>query len=149
MPQDGDIWLHDKRIYYRISRISSRDCHIQKVVRRDGKWENENSNNPSYSLDNFQKSIWTLFEAAAAIAECPECNEEKQIPKDDFLCAECRAVMPVNCRLVADIRDDEVIVVISGTEDRLEILRDGSSLVSFKREDLPEVAIITLKKFLE
>jgi hypothetical protein len=148
---NDQIWLYANSEYYRISEVEDERCTITKVKQaKNGEWIDQKQPSPRYPVKNFETSgsSWKYHTDVAQLANCPECNEEKRILNDDFLCQECRALMPVNCRMVADIVDGPVIVVLSGTETTLEFLKDGETILQVKREDLPEVAISTLKKFL-
>lgn len=151
VPEEGSIWVYNGANPYRIYDVKEAYCTIQHLEKIDGEWHPKKSKTPTYDypLRNFSNdSGWKFSEAPLPLSICAECNQEKQLPKDDFLCAECRSHMPVTCRLVADLQDEPAIVLMSGTDDTLEFKQD-STILLIKREDLPEVAIKTFKKFLE
>lgn len=145
-PEDGQIWRYNGTYDYLITDVTPTTCTITKGELADGKWKENKSPSRDYALSEIGKSSWVFKQDLRS--ECAECNEHKILVPNDFLCEECRALMPVNCRLVADCFDEEAIVVLSGTGNKLDVLKDGSTMISLKREDLPEVAIATLKEFI-
>jgi hypothetical protein len=145
--QNGQIWWFKKNFHYLVSNVALDSCSIQKVRRQDDKWVEFDNCTNHYALAHFEGKDWEYLEGGPK--ECPECNKSTTIPDDDFLCKDCRQNIPMECRLVADIKQSAVIVTLSGTKEYIKLTYQNAGEIVIRREDLPQVALVALREFLD
>lgn len=143
LPKVGEKWDNAGTIY-RIQRVGKTWVALyNETDKRDA--------SQTYPLTSFQAQSWKRisFSPDDEPKECPECGKEKAFHPNDFVCRDCRDAMPLTCKLVAEVRSDETIVTLEGLPQRITIRNSEGDVIVLERDNMPELALKSLKQFLE
>lgn len=143
----GQIWSYNGKKNYLVTKVSDDGyCNIQDMDTND---TIDRYSQSTLSEHGYNDGTWKLVKNIMTVAECPECNQEKEIPEGDFLCKECRRQVLINGRMIVELNEGVSIASFEGNAEEFSIKTDTEFVLKVRKDDIPIPVLLALKEFVK